>query len=547
MSGKRRQLTAEESAEYRADAGTRRKLSEQEAAQFAASGEAGAPGHDPYAAGPYAHQDTSPSTPRGTPLDAVKTWANTAALHAGPQIAGAMGAVMHAATNPMQQGTSDLDAYRDVRDETARQLAASENTQMGEIAKPFGVLATPIPVSPAKGMTAGQRAWQGAKVGGATQAIEGLATAKGDLTKLDGGEWKNALANALGRGVIGAGGGALAGPFLGKTQSAAKATAEEQALRAAGLQAGIKNSIRKDLGLADMDEARALGRRFLDEDLIPAVGSSEAVAKRAQRLEGEAGQTIGSVLNKADVATMSAPQRAAGQTSAGRPSNVTQPTPGFDYEAMGNAAHGVLDDASAPADLMSGAKARQLADAFKAQAERTPGSFVGANKAKSDAWKSARFDQDAPMSAQLYRKAVGAGRDDIERQVAAALGPEDAAALKGANEKFGVAADALKLAENESTRRAARKGVTMGDVLALTTGGAAGGFSGHPGLGVGGGLALALGAKGYDKYGHSSTARFADWLAKRAGKNTGGVVGGEVATTAADALAPYLDVLKEEQ
>jgi hypothetical protein len=103
------------------------------------------------------------------------------------------------------------------------------------------------------------------------------------------------------------------------------------------------------------------------------------------------------------------------------------------------------------------------------------------------------------------------------------------------------------LAENESTRRAARKGVTMGDVLALTTGGAAGGFSGHPGLGVGGGLALALGAKGYDKYGHSSTARFADWLAKRAGKNTGGVVGGEVATTAADALAPYLDVLKEEQ
>lgn len=542
MSGTRRKLTAEEQSEYGSDAGSRRKLSEQEAAQLAATGEAGAPGHDPYAAGPYANQDTSPSMPRGTPLDAVRTWANTAALHAGPQIAGAMGAVMHAATNPMQQGTSDLDAYRDVRDETAKQLAQSENTQMGEIAKPLGVLSTPMPVTPMKGMTAPQRAWQAAKVGGATQAIEGLATSKGDLTKLDGGEWKAALASALGRGVIGAGGGALTGPFLGKTENVARKTAEEQALRAAGLQAGIKNSLKTDLGLNNMDEARALGRRFLDEGLIPPVGSSESVAKRAEKLGGEAGQTIGSVLNKADVATMRAQPPAPGKTSAGRPSNVNA-QPGFDYDALGAAADSVLDDASAPADLMSGQKARQLADALRAQAERTPGSFVGANKAKSDAWKSARFDQDAPMSAQLYRKAVGAARDDIERQVADALGPEDAAALKGANERFGVAADAQRLAANESQRRAARKGFTTGDLIALLTGSTAGGFSGHPGVGLGGGLALTLGAKAADKYGHSSAARFADFLSKRAANNTGGVVGG----AAANALAPYLEVLGEEQ
>lgn len=520
MSGTRRKLTAEEQSEYGSDAGSRRKLSEQEAAQLAATGEAGAPGHDPYAAGPYANQDTSPSMPRGTPLDAVRTWANTAALHAGPQIAGAMGAVMHAATNPMQQGTSDLDAYRDVRDETAKQLAQSENTQMGEIAKPLGVLSTPMPVTPMKGMTAPQRAWQAAKVGGATQAIEGLATSKGDLTKLDGGEWKAALASALGRGVIGAGGGALTGPFLGKTENVARKTAEEQALRAAGLQAGIKNSLKTDLGLNNMDEARALGRRFLDEGLIPPVGSSESVAKRAEALEGQAGNTIGSVLNKAEVSGSK-----------------------YGFDTGADEVRQMLDRETAVADDLSGAKARSFADAFEKQGARTPGSFIGANKAKSDAWKSARFDEDAPMAAQLYRKAVGTARDDIENQVAAALGPEDAAALRGANEKFGVAADAQKLAANESQRRAARKGITMGDVLALTTGGTAGGFSGHPGLGVGGGLAAALGLKAFDKYGHSSASRFADFLAKRAANNTGGVAGG----AAANALAPYLEVLGEEQ
>lgn len=506
----------------------------------AGEGEAGQPGHDPYADGPNAHVPTEPVMPMGTAADAAKTFANKAALGAGPVISGAMGALANSATQGLQdKPTSDLDAYRDVRDDTARELKASENTTLGHAITPLAAIATPIPIkSLPRGATLGEKGLHAAKVGGGTGFTAGLANTKVDLTRPTPEGIRRALSEALVSGGIGAGGGFVGGTMLGAAQPKLASFAEEQALRAAGLQSGIKNSLKTDLGLNDMTEARALGRRFLDEGLIPPVGSSEAVARRAEKLGGEAGQSIGATMNKADVATMHTPAPPPGQTSAGRPSNV-RPQPGFDYDASADGTHRMLDDASSVADDMSGSKARDLAEAFRRQSQRTPGSFVGANKAKSDAWKSARFDQDAPMSAQLYRKAVGSIRDDIERQVGDALGPDDAAALRSANEKFGVAADAQKLAANESQRRASRKGVTMADVLALTTGGTAGGFAGHPGLGVGGGLAASLGLKAADKFGHSSTSRFSDFLAKRAAANTGGATAG--------ALAPYLELLEEEK
>lgn len=549
----RRKATPEEVAEAGGTDVVRRSATPEEIAE--ARGEPGQPGHDIYADGPNAHVDTTPITPQGEPLDAVKTWAAEAPLGAGPVIAGAMGAMANAATQfQNDRPTSDLNAYRSVRDDSKREFDSSRNTIWGQAALPLAAISTPLPVKPIpKGAQstflgrpisrATAKAVQGGKVGFGAGFTNAMATAPEDLTTMDSDAWNKALRRAFARGSIGAGGGTVMGGLMGAAEPKLRSLAEEQALRAAGLQAGIKNSLKTDLGLNDMDEARALGRRFLDEGLIPPVGSSEAVAKRAERLGDRSGNVISSTMNKADVMTMSAPKPPPGGTSAGRPSNVQQPKPGFDYDAMANASNSVLDDASAPADLLSGGKARDLAEAFRAQAQRTPGSFVGANKAKSDAWKSARFDQDAPMSAQMYRKAVGAARDDIERQVANALGPEDAAALRSANEKFGVAADAQKLAANESQRRAARKGFTMGDVLALTTGGTAGGFTGHPGLGVGGGLAASLGLKAADKYGHATASRFSDWLAKRAAANSGGVTG----SAAANALAPYLDLLEEEQ
>lgn len=520
MSGARRKLTNDETAEYRADAGVRRRLTAEEASE--GTGEPGQPGADPYAGGPAAHQPTDPVMRQGTGWDAAKSFANKAALGAGPQIAGALGALAHATVQPFDQNASDLDAYRYVRDETANDLKSSENTTAGQAVAPLAFLATPIP---GKGLGRGasilDKAKAGAKVGAGIGGVTAVVNSKTDLTRPTPENVKRALVDALLGTTLGAAGGGVAGGALGVAEPALSNTAEEQALRAAGLRGGIKNSLKKDLGLSNMDEARELGRSFLDEGLIPPIGSSEAVGRRAEALQGRAGNAKSAVLNEADVSGAK-----------------------FDYPAAADAARARLDGQSAVATDLSGDKAYRFADAFERQGAKTPGSFVGADQAKSDAWKSARFDDDAPMSAVLYRKGVGATRDDIERQVADALGAGKAATLRSANQKYGVGADALKLAENASTRDAAKKLVGPMDILPALSGGTIGGFAGHPTTGVLGGLATSMALKGFDKVGHSSAARLSDFLAERAAQNTGGSVGAAMSKQS-DPLAVYLGLLEE--
>jgi hypothetical protein len=513
-----------------------------------AEGEPGQAGHDIYADGPNAHVPKGRIKPLGTAWDAAKSWADTAALGAGPQISGAMGAMAHSLTDPAQLHGTDLDAYRSVRDDTKRDLEQAEDTHAGETGSILGAFSTPIPVKALpRGAALAERALQSGKVGGGLGLIHGLATSKADLTNPSYDDIGRAIRDSLMGGAEGFIGGATGGAVLGAAQPKLEGLAETQALRAAGLRGGISNQLRQQLGVENMSEARQLGRQFLDEGLIPAVGSAESVGKRAQALEGQAGGSVGSIMNEADVSTMRAPQPQPimGQTSAGRPSNMPQPKPGFDFDAMSKASHGALNDSTMVAEGQA-SKARALADAFAAQEQRTPGSFVGANKAKSDAWRSANFSADAPMAAVLYRKAVGAGRDDIARQVAQAIGPGRAADLAAANKKYGIAADALKLAENATTRDAAKKGIGMHEALALlggaTAGGGAHGLSGGV-SGAGAGLAASLGMKALDKYGHSTAARGADWLAKQAGSNTGAGMG----SASAEALAEYLKLLREKK
>jgi hypothetical protein len=496
-----------------------------------ATGEPGQPGHDPYAGGPNARVDNSPTRLRGTPLDAVKTFANKAALSAGPQIAGAMGAVMHSATNPMQRGTSDLDAYRSVRDDTARELQDSENTQWGEAVAPLGVIATPVPVKALPmGATGGARAAQGAKVGGGAGFIHGAATSSGDLTKMDGANWGQVLKDALVSGGAGAGGGAIAGPMLGGAERGLRSTAETQALRAAGMRGGISNQVQKQLGLSNMTEARQLGRQFLDEGLIPLAGSSERVGKNAEKLMGVAGNAKGSTLAQAQ--------------ASGKP---------FDYAAMAKAVKDPIADPLVTTALernRAGSKAASYADDIAEQGLATPGNWKMADQTKSKAWQTANFEADPKLAPKMYRQAVGRSAGDIERQIGDALGPQAQKTFSEANRRYGVGADALKLADNASTRDAQKKAFGMPEILAMTTGaGAAGGHAmGHGVEGALGGLAIALGAKGFDKYGHSSAARFSDFLAKRAANNSGGVVGGRAGEAVKDfGLKKYMELLEEEQ
>lgn len=411
--------------------------------------------------------------------------------------------------------------------------AAQSHSPAGPV---IGSFALPLPKTPVGRIAFGgaQGALQGAGDAESLPAVPGAMLREG---------LKGATSNALSEGI------AKGGAGLEQTM---RSGAEGQALKAAGLRGGITNQVQKKLGLPDEEAARALGRDFLDEDLIPFAGTKADVAKRAEKLEGMAGQTIGGVLNEADVATMRTPGGASGATVNLRGA----PQPGFDYKAFGDAARQTIDDASAVADDMSGQKARQLSDALAAQGKRTPGSFVGANKAKSDAWKSARFDDDAPMSAQLYRNAVGAARDNLEQQVARALGPEKANALNNANRKYGVAADALKLANNAGTRDMSNRAMGLGLDTMMTSGGAAlgqqllGPIGAVPGGAAGLALSKTLGARG-----NAAAARTLDALSAPVGKTANalgrGVRALEPATastvTSDDPLAPYLDLLEEEQ
>lgn len=352
-------------------------------------GEPGNPGHDLYADGATAHQPTEPEVPDGTVGDAVKTWANKAALGAGPQIEGVMGALAHAAVDPMQLQGTDADAYRSVRDEGEREHAASENTTAGRAAIPLGIMSTPLPGVKGDPLASiPERAWDSAKVGGALGFAQGASGSKGN--------WKQTLAQALIGGTLGAGAGAATGAGIGIMSPRLRSFAEENALKAAGARGGIANGLQK-MGMQTEDEALARGRDFLNEDLIPWAGSKRSVQARADQLADKAGTSQQAQLAKAQ--------------ASGVPVDATR---------MANAARQPLQvgkgASTAVADIHSG-KAHDFADALDAQGEATPGDWAELNRAKSDAWKSARFDQDAPVAAQLYRKSVGSARDDLVQQI----------------------------------------------------------------------------------------------------------------------------------
>lgn len=305
--------------------------------------------------------------------------------------------------------------------------------------------------------------------------------------------------------------------------------AENQALKGAGLHGGIGSQQAK-MGLDDA-EARALGRKFLEEDLIPFGGSKAAVKERAQSMLDRANNSIGAELTNAEV--------------SGRP---------FNFAEMAAEASKPIDRASKVAQ-MSDSKARALIQALKEQGTATPGSWQAANRAKSDAWLSARFDEDAPMAAKLYRQAVGGARDSIENQLAREVGPQAADALRRANEKYGVAADALKLAKDAARREQANNTLGLTELLTGVGGATLGGASGHPVSGALGGLATALGANLLRKRGNSTAAVLLNELSGPVGGTakvlgTGGrfleplVV--EESNRKGGLLQPYLELLKRE-
>lgn len=491
-------------------------------------------------------QEKLPSIPiptkLGTPADTARSFANTMTFGAAPQLEGVMGATAQDVVSQLgkhRPATPDelLAAYEDVRNAGAREHGEADKTVMGSLGNIAGVLA-PHPALPtaAPGASTLRRFGTGAGVGGGVGFVSGVAQSPADLTSGKAEEYGKAFLSGAKAAVPGALFGGTGGALMSKAVSPTRALAEEQALRASGLGSGIKNQIQKDLGVTTMAEARELGRKALDEGLIPWVGSAEKVGENAEKLQGQAGNTVGGILTQYETAGHKA-----------------------DYPRAAAAMRAPINDPSqttAVARSQAG-KALDMANIIENEASKnTPGSMVGLNKEKSDLWKGADFSNDPELAAVQYRKAVSGLRGDIENQVGEKLGPQAKADLAEANRRFGVGADIAKLAANEATRSAGRKGLGMPEVLALLAGAGAGAGTGHGvtggATGAIAGLAAQLAAKGLNKYGHSTAARGADALAGRFAGDTGGHLGGMVGASrpvseVEDRLAPWLKLLGKEE
>lgn len=443
----------------------------------------------------------------------------TGALAAGANWSG-MGAPIAGGINAIGEGAKSvasgemphpLDAYRSGRDKAAQTFAMADKEHPW--AGPLGAAVTTMGVGgPA---TAGGRIALGAALGG----VPALAKSKADLTS---GKLADYYRAAKDTGVGAGLGAATAGAFeaVPALASAAKSVAPSLALKAAGLSSGITNQAQKWLGVKDVAGLKGVGQKMLDEKLIPWNGN---VGKAAEAAQGRSGPAIDAALAKAQ--------------SSGVP---------LDHAAIESAALTPLVKASTVAED-AGGKLKNLAALLGKQGTKTPNDWAAMNRAKSDAWKSANFKDDAPVAAQLYRQGVGAARDDLERQVGNAAGKDVAADLSKANSTYGTAADALKLVNNEETRAAAKQSALLR------------GFRGAVGGGAGYGLGHALGgptmgaafAAAYptlevlaSKYGPAFGANIANKAAPLL--RAASPVAESAADPSAAAVARYLSALRED-
>ncbi len=225
--------------------------------------------------------------------------------------------------------------------------------------------------------------------------------------------------------------GPLAARFGGKLRR----ESGERALNVAGGgKAQIGDRLKK-MGIGPEDQAEA-GNRMIDEGLIPwglspSRSPVDVVHERAGNLRESSGRAIGDEINAADA---SGAEFMPEQAQVDMVTNMKSRTPGQRNNAT---------------------KANKFVSEVgevNPNGQFAINSFKLANEQKSDAWKNANFKDDAPMEADQYRRAVTGLRNSIRDQVGKATGPASADRLSAANERFGVAADAHKLAENAISR-----------------------------------------------------------------------------------------------
>lgn len=353
-----------------------------------------------------------------------------------------------------------------------------------------GSLAAPIPGMAAKPLTFGKYALtktgQRSLVGTGTGVAMGLGYGTADFAD-DSPEAQKRGGGLAGDVLPPAALGAVLGPLGGAAGDRLsiwlKKKAQDNALKAIGLRAGISRPL-KQRGYETVDEGRELAQAALDMDLVPFGGTAETVSKRAAEAKPRYGAMIEDSLAQADAAEKLTPL-------AGN-SNLVEPL-GFDYA---RAAQQAQASAQGPKGLTaaaldaSGPAAKNL-DQIRRQAA-LDSSFKAANQLKSDMYQGINYALDPELSTKLQRKTASGLRQSIEEQVAEAAGTEAADQLTTANTRWGQLADISDLASDEAMRHAGRKTLTdMTVALALGAGSAGHAAGGATGGLLGAGLPLA--------------------------------------------------------
>lgn len=485
------------------DAGTDDESAFDEAAFASAAGEPGNPGQ-PQHANEAQQRAMANTTRRGTVRDALNSAADTAALGAGPQIAGVMGAVANAALNP---GTDDLAAYRDVRDESAKDLAASESTTMGQAAKPIGMLATPIPVKslgPEAGAAA--KAEQGMKVGGAVGAVHGAATSKGDLTKMSTDDLVRVALDGIFGGIEGGLGGAAAGGAAGAAEVPLRSTARRLPMDMLGVGEAARRSMQKQ-GIYDQagDDLLSLVRPFrsgmrktsLTKDAL------EELKARGVSLD----DSIAAVDAKSGGKTVNPGSMAVSTLRGAKPHVEGNLHDKQVAGRMGDEAENLLESlGDQPISLAKAEEFKQRFSPAVAKLLKHAGEPAAKTTALGETYRSLKTANEAgaanvdPKLAADFIKA----KQNYNRLAAPLEGANvDRANVRGSDMEWG---DALNQPETPFMSKLAEAGIPKWMSGAVVT-------------------PLNLAGRAY---GRGAAANAAEFLANRLSKNTGGVVGADV-------------------
>lgn len=326
--------------------------------------------------------------------------------------------------------------YTRVRNAQRGDVAAAEkaNPIAYHLGQAGGAIASPGP----RGLGLRRLAAQGAAYGAASGA--GLSDAdvmKGELGRI-------ALDTALSAGTgavltpVASGVSARLGRWLQRLS-------QQNALKAVGARAGISDVI-GSAGIETADDARQLGQRAIDMDLVRPFSSAADVAEGAGFRLQQQGARIEGVLSDAD--------------RAGVPFDTNR--------ASWRAVEEVMGPDGLTTEAMSKVRpSARIVDRIAAQGDVDP-SFRSANRLKSDIYDGINYSVDPGLSTRMQRNTARGLRSSIEEQVEERLGAEAADELRSANENYGTLRTIQGLASESARRQLGQAGAFSPGMIAAS-------------------------------------------------------------------------------